>query len=96
MQRDGITFRNSLRESSRLVAGLLSMDAVLIANLLGTTVLWFVLNMAVPGMLILSGVGSVQPLLPYPLYHEVVGHPADPAPVPHVQAGVEVQRVISL
>ena len=36
----------------------------------------------------------MQSLLPHPLHHEVAGHPADPAPVPHVQAGVEVQRVI--
>ena len=49
-----------------------------------------------PGCMFLSGVGPVQPLLPHPLHHEVVGHTADPAPVPHVQAGVEVQRVISL
>ena len=35
----------------------------------------------------------MQPLLPHPLHHEVVGDPTDPAPVPHVQAGVEVQRV---
>ena len=38
----------------------------------------------------------MQSLLPHPLHHEVVGHPADPAPVPHVQAGVEVQRVNSV
>ena len=82
-----------LLETPQYFAELLSMDAVLIANLLGMTVLWFVLYMAVPGMLILSGVGPVQPLLPHPLHHEVVGDPTDPAPVPHVQAGVEVQRV---
>ena len=52
--------------------------------------------MSVPGMQTLSGVGSVQPLLPHPLHHEVVGDPADPAPVPHVQAGVEVQGVNSI
>ena len=77
------------------------MDAVLIANLLGMTALWFVSYDLVPGMhskktYFISGVGPVQPLFPHPLHHEVVGHPADPAPVPHVQAGVEVQRVNSI
>ena len=37
----------------------------------------------------------MQPLFPHSLHHEVAGHPADPAPVPHVQAGVEIQRVNS-
>ena len=36
---------------------------------------------------------SVHPLLPHPLHHEVAQLAAGPAPLPHVQAGVEVQRV---
>ena len=35
----------------------------------------------------------VHPLLPHPLHHEVAQLAAGPAPLPHVQAGVEVQRV---
>ena len=36
---------------------------------------------------------AVHPLLPHPLHHEVAQLAAGPAPLPHVQAGVEVQRV---
>ena len=50
-------------------------------------------NPAFPRGWLPAGVGPVQPLLPHPLHHEVAGHPADPAPLPHVQAGVEVQGV---
>ena len=39
---------------------------------------------------------SVHPLLPHPLHHEVAQLAAGPAPLPHVQAGVEVQRVKTL
>ena len=51
--------------------------------------MWTLLDICFPG------VGSVQPLLSHPLHHEVAGNSANPASVPHVQAGLEIQGVNS-
>ena len=51
--------------------------------------IWTLLDINFPG------VGSVQSLLPHPLHHEVAWNSADPASVPHVQAGLEIQGVNS-